>query len=135
MNKDPRYFQHDSNAQHDPKIRALIKKYGVEGYGRYWIIIETLREAPGHKMEDDELNWESLAEAAHCETTEIKAFVDDCVKIFKLFAQEDGYFYSLSLIARMAHLKLLRANKQKGAYAMHDKLHHNITKDPDDSTF
>ncbi len=130
MNKDPRYFPHDSNAQHDPKIKALIKKYGMEGYGRYWVIIETLRDSSGYKMEDEEFNWEALAEQMHAETKDVKTFVDDCVNTFKLLVKEDNYFYSLSLISRMAHLNLLRVNKQRGAYTMHSKYKHNITKDP-----
>lgn len=133
MNKDPRYFPHDSNAQHDPKMRALIKKYGVEGYGRYWMIIEMLRDSTGNRIEDEELNWEALSEAMRIEVVEVKAFVDDCVNKFKLFTQEDGYFYSESLISRLSGLKSLRASRQKGAYAMHEKAHHNITKDPVES--
>lgn len=31
--KDCYYFPHDSNARSDPKIMALIQKYGIEGYG------------------------------------------------------------------------------------------------------
>lgn len=48
MKKNTIYFTHDSNARRDPKILALIADYGYEGYGRFWALIEFLREQDGH---------------------------------------------------------------------------------------
>ncbi len=31
--KETYYFLHDYNARNDPKIPAMISKYGAEGYG------------------------------------------------------------------------------------------------------
>ena len=42
MAKDAYYFSHDANARLDPKNQAMICKYGMAGYGMYWIIIEML---------------------------------------------------------------------------------------------
>ena len=50
--KDSRYFKHDANARNDPKIKALLNKYKMEGYGRYWIVVEMLREASHYRLED-----------------------------------------------------------------------------------
>jgi hypothetical protein len=44
MNKDAFYFPHFCNARHDRKIRRLRKDLGVEGYGIYFMVLETLRE-------------------------------------------------------------------------------------------
>ena len=49
MSKDAYYFKHDAHARHDPKIRALINKYGLDGYGKFWVIIEMLREETTYK--------------------------------------------------------------------------------------
>ena len=48
MKKDAYWFSHDSNAKDDPKILMLIDQLGLEGYGIYWVLIETLREQPGY---------------------------------------------------------------------------------------
>lgn len=37
-----KYFKHFSDMRHDPKIRRLISKYGLEGYGLYNLIIESI---------------------------------------------------------------------------------------------
>lgn len=47
--KDAYYFPHDSNAKDDPKVVMLIEQLGLEGYGAYWILIETLRDQPNYR--------------------------------------------------------------------------------------
>jgi len=38
------YFKHMTNMRHDTKIKRLINKYGLEGYGLYNLIIESITE-------------------------------------------------------------------------------------------
>ncbi len=45
------YFSHDYNANSDPKILKLLVKYGYEGYGIYWRILEYLYSQDGY-LED-----------------------------------------------------------------------------------
>jgi hypothetical protein len=47
--KDAYYFSHDSNAKDDPKCTMLIEQLGLEGYGIYWVLIETLRDQPEYR--------------------------------------------------------------------------------------
>ena len=82
MPKDAYYFKHDSNARNDPKIKALKQKYGIEGYGRYWIIIEILRESTGYKIIDKMYNWQSIALEFKCELPEVMKFMNDCIDEF-----------------------------------------------------
>ena len=49
MTKDAYYFPHDSNAKDDPKCVLLIEQLGLEGYGIFWVLIETLRDQPEYK--------------------------------------------------------------------------------------
>ncbi len=115
MVKDARYFKHDANARHDPKIKALIKTYGIEGYGRFWVIIEILRESSHYRLEDESYIWDSLAEELKCTQDEVKKFVSDCCKIFKLFEQDEGFFYSTSLLNRMIQLDQIREKRVAAA--------------------
>jgi len=36
------WFKHMSNMRNDPKIKRLISKYGIEGYGLYSLVIESI---------------------------------------------------------------------------------------------
>jgi len=42
MPKDTFYFSHDYNSRNDEKIKFLIRKHGMLGYGVFWAIIEDL---------------------------------------------------------------------------------------------
>ncbi len=39
------YFKHQANMRHDIKIKRLINKYGLEGYGLYNLIVESITES------------------------------------------------------------------------------------------
>ncbi len=44
MAKDTFYFSHDYHARNDEKILELRSQYGAEGYGIFWMIVETMAE-------------------------------------------------------------------------------------------
>lgn len=113
--KDAYYFKHDSTARHDPKIQALIKKYKLEGYGRFWIVIEMLRSSSGYKLEDKSYVWLALAEQMLCSVDEAKKFIKDCIEEFELLIQGDGFFYSMSLLDRMNKLDEIRQKRKFAA--------------------
>lgn len=90
------YFSHDSNARSDNKVIALRMKYGWEGYGLYFALIEKLADSPCYKLPQD---YNALAYDLRTDNAKIKSIVND----FGLFEiTEDGeYFYSKSLLKRM----------------------------------
>lgn len=100
--KDAFYFSHDANASSDPKISAMIGRYGIEGYGRFWILVEMMRDAPGYKLPVDECMWDALAMRLRCTPEAAKTYVEDCVQRYKLFNSDGAYLWSESLRRRMA---------------------------------
>ena len=42
MSKDTFYFSHDYNSRNDEKIKSLLRKHGMQGYGLFWALIEDL---------------------------------------------------------------------------------------------
>jgi len=118
--KDSYYFKHDSNARNDPKIKALVNKYGIEGYGRFWIVVEMLRESSNYKLNDKQYIWDALAEQMKCNVDEVKIFVKDCTENFELFTQENGFFYSESLLTRMIKLDSIRRKRSQAAHTRWD---------------
>jgi len=115
MSKDSYYFQHDSHARHDPKIIALINKYGLEGYGRFWVVIEMLRESSFYRLEDKEYMWYALAEQMHISEEETHKFIKDCIEKFELLQLNDGLIYSNALLLRMNKLDDIRAKRKRSA--------------------
>lgn len=90
------YFTHDFNARLDRKCKRLRKVLGCEGYGIYWMIIETLatQENFSYPLSDIDL----LADEYDISVEKVEAVV----KQFDLFKIDElNNFFSLSLVARM----------------------------------
>lgn len=95
--KDAYWFRHDSNARHDPKMIALRAKYGGEGYGVYWMLIETLRDTNGYKFPLKHMPSLCLDFAF----SDMGNFIDDCVVEYELLDADAEFFWSPSLLRRM----------------------------------
>lgn len=107
------YFTHDSNARNSSKLISVRMKYGAEGYGIYFMLIERLREEDDYSSLAD---YERLAFDLRVESAKIKSIVED----FDLFEfTEDGKrFYSISLNKRMEFKdKKLNQLSEKGRRA------------------
>jgi hypothetical protein len=105
--KDAYYFPHDSNAKDDPKMIMLIEELGMEGYGIFWMLIETLRDQADYKASFVILP----ALARRYNTTPEK--VKTVITRYGLFVIEDDiFFYSDSLNRRMQALADKRLKRQ-----------------------
>lgn len=102
------YFSHDSNARNDDKILNVRMKYGMEGYGIYFGIIERMREEQDYTSKRD---YNAIGFDFHVDASKIK----DIVENFGLFSfTEDGEcFYSDSLNDRMAHMDHRKAKQSE----------------------
>lgn len=84
------YFSHDSNARNDIKLIRLRSKYGYQGYGIYFALIELLFSEDNKLCIDD---FETLAFGLQCDANILK----DIIKNFDLFIFENNCFYSKRL--------------------------------------
>ena len=105
------WFKHDSNAKDDYKCMLLIDQLGMEGYGIFWVLIETLREQDGYRYPMAMLPI--LAKRYGTSGEKMKAVVTS-YDLFEMF--EDGSFSSPALIRRMDEYDvLIDAKKKAGA--------------------
>lgn len=112
--KDSYYFSHDSNARSDPKMIAMMDKYGLEGYGKYWVIVENLRDEADHRLPKKNYMFTALAVQMQCERNAVEEYVSDCINEYELFESDDDFFWSNSLLKRM-NLKEEKREKAKKA--------------------
>ena len=103
MGKETFYFSHDYNARNDEKIKELIFKHGMAGYGIYWSIIEELYQNTNVLH----LNYERIAFELRIEYDIVKSIIKD----FDLFQLSDQGFSSLSVQKRLDE----RENKSEKA--------------------
>jgi phage anti-repressor protein len=120
--KDAYYFSHDANARHDPKIIKMISSYGMEGYGWYWVIIEMLREQDNYKLSiNDQTDIDVMVSQTNGDPQKIKKYIDDCIKVFKLFKKSKKYLWSSSLSNRMIKMNEKREKGRKAANKRWDR--------------
>ena len=99
IQKDSCYFSHDANAKDDYKCMLLIDQLGLEGYGIFWVLVETLREQKNYKYPLRLVP--SLARKYN--TTQAK--METVIKAYGLFSidkiDKKSFFFSGSLNRRM----------------------------------
>ena len=102
-----KYFKHQANMRHDTKIRLLVNRYGLEGYGLYNLILESIVEGldDSHPVPELKETCEEIAALYHGNTANINEQVSwminaglfsisefsarvMCVKIFKFLDAE-----------------------------------------------
>lgn len=102
--KDTYYFQHDCMTKQDEKIRILIRKFGMEGYGIFWSIIESLYiNANALRMD-----YEGIAFDLRTDKNKVESIIND----FDLFIVENGSFSSKS-VERRLNERYEKSNKAK----------------------
>jgi len=87
------YFSHDYNTRSDEKIKLLIRKFGMEGYGIYWSIVEDLY-ANANALR---LDCDGIAYDLHSDKETIKSIIND----FDLFYIDGEIFGSNSVKRRL----------------------------------
>ncbi|MGL4519346.1 MAG: DUF4373 domain-containing protein [Phocaeicola sp.] len=106
------YFPHDSNAKDDPKCVLLIEQLGMEGYGIYWMLVETLRERDNYRYP---INLLSALARRHNTTHEKVRAVVCSYELFEIDGEE--FFFSPSLIERMQPMEERKVINSKAGKA------------------
>lgn len=99
------YFSHDYNARNDEKIKLLIRKHGMEGYGIYWSIVEDLYNNANALRTD----YDGIAFDMRTQCDIVKSVVED----FGLFEISENFFGSKSVQRRLdeINIKSLKARE------------------------
>jgi hypothetical protein len=109
MKKDSFYFSHDYNAANDVKCLFLRQQLGMEGYGIFWYLVESLATAGGV------LPLKIIPVLAmQMQVTETK--VSAVINSFDLFTIEENHFFSSRLNQHLSLRKSLSDKGKAGAF-------------------
>lgn len=111
-----KYFSHDSNAAQDIKCRRLLRRLGMEGYGRWWRLCELLAATDGHKLSiETEEDAEIIAEELHLDGhQELMQYLQVLVDVGLIHMPGDGYVWSERMLTNAEYFGKLRANGKRG---------------------
>jgi hypothetical protein len=107
MPKDTFYFSHDYNARNDEKIKRLIRKHGMIGYGIFWSIVEDLyNNANALRMDYDGIAYDLRTD---CDV--VASVIND----FDLFVFDGDFFGSNSVQERLDQRNVKSESARKSA--------------------
>lgn len=111
-----KYFSHDSNAAQDIKCRRLLRRLGMEGYGRWWRLCELLAATDGHKLGiETEEDAEIIAEELHLDGhQELMKYLQVLADVGLIRMPGDGYVWSERMLTNAEYFGKLRANGKRG---------------------
>ena len=96
------WFSHDTDAWSDMNIELMMSVYGAEGYGFYWILVETLSMQEEYRLPINNKGYLAvLSKRMQTSEDKLSEFISDCVDSFSLFNSDGVFFWSNSLIKRM----------------------------------
>lgn len=112
--KDAYYFSHDSNARFDPKILKLRAKYGLEGYGFYFCLLEIMRDCSNYLLNKND--FETIAYQLNLDIKKAEILIKFCVEIDLIsekISEKNNFYYSKSFLERMAEMNTIREKRKQ----------------------
>lgn len=128
MKKETFYFSHDYSCINDPKIQALIGKFGAKGYGIFWRIVEMLHEDTEHKLSLKPYVLEAIASLFKEDIKTIKEVIDYSINTCELFQKENDYIYSSRVLDNLEKRnKIKKARSEAGKKSAIARSKQNLT--------
>ena len=122
MAKESYWFKHDHNARGDEKILELRSEFGAEGYGVFWMIVETMAENSNGGVKASLIGGLSLGYGVAKDR--LQSIFDVCTRI-GLFFEKEGYYFSNRMLrhkeerkyfSEMGKLGVETREKRRGDY-------------------
>lgn len=106
MKKDTLTFYHDYYARHDEKILCLRAKFGIAGYGTFWVIIEMLWEHDTSRLRHKLIS--GMAFQNNIDITMLNDVITECISL-ELLNSDGEYFWSEAVSRRKQERDQVRA--------------------------
>lgn len=112
MKNDTYYFPHDFFARKDPKCIALIKDFGMSGYGVYWSLVEMMYEQGG-KIKKFPSLFSAIAHEFNVKEASITKQIEAMLHNYELLLQDENYLWSDSVLRRMEFREAKKLKKSE----------------------
>ena len=111
------YFSHDADMRNDARIKAIRRKYGLEGYALWNMLLEHLTDCDFFEYEWNDLNIELLSGDFDCDPNFLKEFVNYCTNTLDLFQVDNLKLSSFTHRKRFNSLLSKRKRDRNGVFA------------------
>lgn len=115
MKDNTYYFSHDFHARKDPKCIALIKDFGMSGYGLYWSLVEMLYEQGGKFKKFPSL-YSALSHEFGLRENVFTKQIEAMLHKYELLLSDENYIWSDAVLRRLAIREEKRNAKSQAGY-------------------
>ena len=112
MAKDSFWFKHDYNARNDEKILELRSEFGAEGYGIYWMLVETMAETDSGGAKASLIG--GLSHGYGVAKQRLSEIINYCLSV-ELLYEKDGFYFSKRLDKHKIERKEFSIKGSEGA--------------------
>jgi len=106
------WYKHDNNMRKDNRIIDLRRRYGLEGYAIYNMLIEVLIDTDFYAYEYTEHSAEELSKDFGIDKNRLIEIINYCIND-KLFFIKDGFLRNKTLEDRLVALDMKRNRDRK----------------------
>lgn len=106
------FFDHDYSSRNDDKILEMRSVYKGEGYGIFWMILETMAENENGGFNKSLIG--GLSGGYGVAKGWLSEFIDYCLTI-NLFYEKEGYIFSKRMLQHKSRMQLFSESGKKGA--------------------
>ena len=114
MSKESFYFSHDYNSRTDDKIKKLIRKHGMTGYGVFWCLVEDLY----NNANALQMDYEGIAYDLRTDAKIVESIIND----FDLFCIDADGFGSQSVERRLDERNKKSETARQSAFKRWNKI-------------
>jgi hypothetical protein len=100
---DLEYFSHDKDLRNDVKIKALRRKFKLDGYAVYVMMLEHLANCDYLQYEWNDLNIELLTPDFDIDVDYLKEIIEYTIHL-KLFEKQHGWIWCPQMLIRNQHV-------------------------------
>jgi len=111
--KNTFYFDHDYNARNDEKILMLRSEFGAEGYGMFWMLVESMAEASHGQLNRVAIG--GLTVGYGVPKDRLEKIIDYCITAGLFVEAEKSKFYAPRIKQHHAKIEALMIAGRKGA--------------------
>ena len=124
------YFQHDFQSFDDPKIQYIIAKFGAEGYGVWWRLVEMLHQDEHNRLPLKDYLFFAIEGQLGLESDGAKDIIMSCINDVQLLQTDGEYFWSdrvLKNVGRMNEVKEKRSQAGKKSAEKRTSVEQSLT--------
>lgn len=127
------YFPHDSDMRNDPRVKAIRRKFGLEGYAIYVMMIEFLTDCDYFQFQEDSITVEIVAGDFDISPEKLMEILNYCQTINLFQKSEDGLWGCVSLNDRLIPL-LSKRKRDRGEVIDSENTHSKVKESKEEKT-